>query len=341
MTHIRRISDLGAVLSEPENYYNSLANFFDVIKINVLDDFYERELSKFKNKIDFLNFRIYLETQRCLDKKKDLNICKDQILIILFKEISIYIEEIERLNKILKEKQENQSCVKDRINFQNKLKELKKDFKLLESKYNTLSDSHIKMVAENEDLKKQNEFYCEQLKNEIEIKSENISKNELNTKDSIKKSLITNYNGYEINFLTEATEDTNENIIEVENTSLTNLKNKNRKNSDDNRNNTIRINSNDHSENIFNKECVEVNNININLNLHLKNSNKTNICLNNQSFHKDKKQKEIVKSSVGVGQTKPNNITGVKTQFSTVLNNLKNSDRVLKNKIKGQHQKNV
>jgi hypothetical protein len=340
MAHIRRISDFGTVFCEPENYDNLLANFFDSIKINVLDDFYKREESKFKNTIDFLNFRIYLETQRCLENKKDINICKDQILIILFKEISIFIEEIERLNKILKEKQENQAAIKDRVDFQNKLRELKKDFKLLECKYNTLSDSHIKMVAENEDLKNQNEFYCEQLKSEIESKSEKISQNDWNTKDSIKKSFIANHNGYEINLLTGATKDTNENIIEIENPSLTNIKNRNSKYSDDNRNNNICINSNDHSENIFNKECVEVNNININLNLHLKNNNKTNICLNNQSIHKDNKKKEVGKSSVGVGQTKPTYKTGVKSQFSTFLNNIKNNDPVIKHEIKGQY-KNV
>ena len=55
----------------------------------------------FKKKIDKLNLKFYIETEKYLNNQNDMDRCQDQLFIILFKQISLYSEEVERLNNII------------------------------------------------------------------------------------------------------------------------------------------------------------------------------------------------------------------------------------------------
>ncbi len=69
----------------------------------------------FKKTIDKLNEKFYSETKRFLTIKTDFEKSQDNLFCILFKQISHYIEEIDKLNIRLKEKDENIKIHKTKI----------------------------------------------------------------------------------------------------------------------------------------------------------------------------------------------------------------------------------
>jgi hypothetical protein len=76
----------------------SLSNLIDLTS---LDYFYSAEDSLFKRRLDKLNLKFYIETEKYLNNKEDIQNCQKELFIILFKQINLYIEEIERLNKVI------------------------------------------------------------------------------------------------------------------------------------------------------------------------------------------------------------------------------------------------
>ena len=92
----------------------------DDMKQNILDIYYDKN-SEFKNKIDTLNLQFYLETEKYLNYTKNSDIISSQklqanLFIILFKQINIFIEEIERLNKIIIENKYKKEKIMQRTN---------------------------------------------------------------------------------------------------------------------------------------------------------------------------------------------------------------------------------
>ena len=83
-----------------ENSNEVVAKILDTINKNSLSIFYDSE-SEFKNKIDSLNLKFYLETEKYLCNQNKKVKTQTSLFIILFKQINIYIEEIQRLNLIL------------------------------------------------------------------------------------------------------------------------------------------------------------------------------------------------------------------------------------------------
>lgn len=57
----------------------------------------------FKKRIDKLNLKFYVETEKYLNNQNDMDRCQDQLFVILFRQISTYSEEVERLNYIIKD----------------------------------------------------------------------------------------------------------------------------------------------------------------------------------------------------------------------------------------------
>jgi len=102
---------------------NSLSNIeekqkvqmFEDLNFNVLNSIYSKEDSSFKKIIDKLNTKFYSETNKFLGIKAELEKSQDNLFIILFKQISSYIEEIEKLNIKLKEKEEKEKAFKNKI----------------------------------------------------------------------------------------------------------------------------------------------------------------------------------------------------------------------------------
>ena len=91
--------------NEKENI--SIKSLINSIILNNLNDYYDIETSIFKKKCENLNLKFYWETES-LPFQKEIPRQYIKLFIILFKEISLYIEEIERLNKQLREKDKNE-----------------------------------------------------------------------------------------------------------------------------------------------------------------------------------------------------------------------------------------
>jgi len=149
-------------------------NTFEDIKQNVLDVYYDKS-SDFKNKIDGLNLQFYLETEKylnCNDKNDFIRSQKLQanLFIILFKQINIFIEEIERLNKLILENKYKKEAILKRTNELNEKKQniiIKDTYvqSLKQTKTNTekkLLESLLhedRLMKDNERLRKENETY--------------------------------------------------------------------------------------------------------------------------------------------------------------------------------------
>lgn len=83
--------------------------------LNALNGIYAREDSFFRKNIDKLNQKFYAETNKYLTIKSELEKSHDNLFCILFKQISHYIEEIDKLNSRLKERDENVKFYKNRV----------------------------------------------------------------------------------------------------------------------------------------------------------------------------------------------------------------------------------
>lgn len=85
------------------------------LNLNALNGIYCREDSFFKKNIEKLNQKFYAETNKYLTIKTELDKSHDSLFCILFKQISHYIEEIDKLNTRLKERDENVKFYKNRV----------------------------------------------------------------------------------------------------------------------------------------------------------------------------------------------------------------------------------
>src|SRR5690348_16828459 len=96
--------NLEIVSNQEDKIRTNLSNIIDNINCNNLTRFYPKDESLFKKRIDKLNLKFYIETEKYLIQKnnnENVERIQDQLFIILFKQISLYIEEIERLNFLI------------------------------------------------------------------------------------------------------------------------------------------------------------------------------------------------------------------------------------------------
>ena len=168
--------------NKTNNNCNNINAILDNMRQNILDIYYDNN-SNFKNKIDELNLKFYLETEKYL---KNHEIQKNQqlqasLFIILFEQINILLEEIERLNKIIIENKFEKERILRRTNELNekndkfKIKEdlitlLKKSNKNIEKKLLETLLNEDKLIKDNQRLRQENET----LKN-IEKKNSSLS----------------------------------------------------------------------------------------------------------------------------------------------------------------------
>ena len=146
----------------------------DDMKQNVLDYYYDKN-SAFKQKIDSLNLKFYLETEKYLNNSKKNDQNRNQklqanLFIILFQQINVFIEEIERLNKIILENKYKKEHILLRTN---ELNEKKNDIILKDNLIQSLKQSNTntekklletllhedKLMKDNQRLRKENETY--------------------------------------------------------------------------------------------------------------------------------------------------------------------------------------
>ncbi len=146
----------------------------DEMNQNVLDLYYDKN-SSFKNKIDDLNLKFYLETEKYLNNCKINDHIRNQklqanLFIILFQQINVFIEEIERLNKIIiNNKYKKETILQRTYELNEKKKNILTQDSLIQSlkKSNTNTEKKLletllhedKLIKDNERLKKENETY--------------------------------------------------------------------------------------------------------------------------------------------------------------------------------------
>lgn len=135
------------IINSNDNNNNSSLNTFNFINampFENLNNYYDIESSLFLKRIEKLNLKFYWTSESVLNQQ-DIKYPYNKLFLILFKQISLYIEEISRLNKQLKQKNKNekhfqikiaQMRQKEKEYILNKqmLKNLQRDNKLLEKK---------------------------------------------------------------------------------------------------------------------------------------------------------------------------------------------------------------
>lgn len=132
------------IQNQNDNNNLSIYNFINEIPFENLNDYYDIESNLFLKRIEKLNLKFYW-TSECVLNQQDIKYPYNKLFLILFKQISLYIEEIARLNKQLKLKLKNEKAFQIKIAkmkqkeneiILNKqmLKNLQRDNKLLEKK---------------------------------------------------------------------------------------------------------------------------------------------------------------------------------------------------------------
>ena len=151
-----------------ENSNEVVARILDTISKNSLSIFYDSE-SEFKNKIDSLNLKFYLETEKYLSNQNKKAKTQTSLFIILFKQINIYIEEIQRLNMIiLTKKYKPENIIKRTDELNQKQKEFQTQENIIKalkiSQFN-MENKLLQAVINENNLNKK----IESLQKEIEI----------------------------------------------------------------------------------------------------------------------------------------------------------------------------
>ena len=182
---------------------SSIYNFINDIPFENLNDYYDIETSLFLKRIEKLNLKFYW-TSECILSQSDIQYPYNKLFLILFKQISLYLEEIARLNKRVKQHLKNEKFFQIKIA---KLKQKEND--------NMLNKQMLKnLQINNQLLEKNNEKY----KKEIEKLNQ-----KYNDSYKIMSGYNTNINGLyrnrDNNYLTPKFSNTSEvydNIIKQE-----------------------------------------------------------------------------------------------------------------------------
>ena len=176
---------------------------YETPPMNNLSSFYMKEdANKFMKKIDKLNLNFMILSDKYLKHQKEVEKVKDNLFINLFKQISLYVEEIERLNIKIKDKEGSSKSLKE-----NSIKELNREInqhkvtiKNLESKLNEKNQTEDRLKKEINSYKRQVSFYKDKLKLEIQNQKEKAEKicQALNTSSYIAVNTI-NYSNTIVN----------------------------------------------------------------------------------------------------------------------------------------------
>ena len=146
-----------------DNTNNNLSSLIKDINFNNLNEYYELQSSIFMKKIQKLNLKFYW-TSEVLLNDKNIQYPYNKLFLILFKEISLYIDEIERLNKQLKLKTKNEiyyTKIISKLNQKEKNNLVNKQMiKNIQRNYNLLQKANDKYKTSIEKLNKKLNFYA-------------------------------------------------------------------------------------------------------------------------------------------------------------------------------------
>ena len=139
-----------------ENISNQdeLSKLIKEIPINNLNDYYDIETNLFKKRIEKLNLKFYWIYESILGEDSNNNLVYpyNKLFLILFKEISLYIEEILRLNKQLNLKNKNEKFYIQKLN---DYKQKEKDFIQGKQLIKAMERNIKNLEKNNEKLKKE------------------------------------------------------------------------------------------------------------------------------------------------------------------------------------------
>ena len=174
----------------------AICNIIDLINDNNLNIFYKEDSSNFKRNIDQLNLKFYLETEKIISlnnqnktKEENTSFNSNKLFLILFKQINLYIKEIERLNALMINSVKDTDNMKKKMaiiirkqnDFETKeqiIQTLKYSVGSLEKKLSNVLISENNLRQEIQKLKKEKDYYYEYYKNNINIyKSQNLKDN--------------------------------------------------------------------------------------------------------------------------------------------------------------------
>ena len=147
-------------------------------------------------KINKLNMNFYMLSERYLKHRNDLEKINDSLFLNLFKQISVYIEEIEKLNLKIKDKGNNIKINKNNLVDLNKeIIDCKLRIRNLEYQLSEKYNNEIKLKKEIESYKRQLIFYKDKLKIDLINHKLNETKRTLtNTKFVPVKKINYHYN---------------------------------------------------------------------------------------------------------------------------------------------------
>ena len=301
-----------------ENSNEVVAKILDTINKNSLSIFYDSE-SEFKNKIDSLNLKFYLETEKYLCNQNKKVKTQTSLFIILFKQINIYIEEIQRLNLILLNKKYKPENIIKRTD---ELSQKKKEFETKEEIIKALKISQFNM--------------------ETKLLQAVINENNLNKKiDNLQKEIEV----YKNKILISLKNNSEAHTIKIDKMMSNSFQNRNAKNKFDDIN--LKVKENKIKKNSNNSVCITLgnkkninNNFFINVNKSIK-SKSPNNNLNNKEYP-IKLQKTINNMSIDVKRNHSQNESKKKINSNLSKNQteFKNKSKYVINKDKIKSQNN-
>ena len=340
-----------------ENSKNNISDISTILKeipLHNLNDYYSIETSVFKKRIEKLNLQFFwiyesiLEGQNTnnssdnnvnINSKQYLIFQYNKLFLILFKEISLYIEEIIRLNKQLNAKNKNEKFYIKKMNeYKNKEKEFfinKQIIKTLQRNFKNSEKNIEKLKKENEKLSKKlfNAKYSH-FKNNNENK--NSVNNNINNKYGFRFSINNNVNNYRYNNFQKANTIYNEyygfnNLTEQgsptsSNNNLLSVRtyfNKNKEKS-------LNINKSPSKDSLstFNKDISKlINNCNSCSKLFENNGNYINALDNNEN---DYDKKNLIYLSINQCQDEINNLNSIE---NLLMNRIQSEEKALNKEI--------
>ena len=340
-----------------ENSKNNISDISTILKeipLHNLNDYYSIETSVFKKRIEKLNLQFFwiyesiLEGQNTnnssdnnvnINSKQNLIFPYNKLFLILFKEISLYIEEIIRLNKQLNAKNKNEKFYIKKMNeYKNKEKEFfinKQIIKTLQRNFKNSEKNIEKLKKENEKLSKKlfNAKYSH-FKNNNENK--NSVNNNINNKYGFRFSINNNVNNYRYNNFQKANTIYNEyygfnNLTEQgsptsSNNNLLSVRtyfNKNKEKS-------LNINKSPSKDSLstFNKDISKlINNCNSCSKLYENNGNYVNVFDNNEN---DYDKKNLIYLSINQCQDEINNLNSIE---NLLMNRIQSEEKALNKEI--------
>ena len=346
-----------------ENSKNNISDISTILKeipLHNLNDYYSIETSVFKKRIEKLNLQFFwiyesiLEGQSTnnpsnnnnnidndINSKQNLIFPYNKLFLILFKEISLYIEEIIRLNKQLNAKNKNEKFYTNKISeYKNKEKEFfvnKQIIKTLQRNLRNAEKNIEKLKKENEKLSKKlfNEKYSH-FKNNNGIKN-NVTNN-INNKYGFHFSINNNVNNYRYSNFQKANTIYNEyygfnNLTEQgsptsSNSNLLSVRTYFNKNKDKEKSLNINKSPSKDSLSTFNKDISKlINNCNSCSKLYENNGNYVNVLDHNEN---DYDKKNLIYLSINQCQDEINNLNSIE---NLLMNCLQGEEKTLNREI--------